>query len=87
MLIDPEGDHDHWENLVSTHFIMASLNLKVIVCEFFPHSEEMDHTYASQVEVVPPEEAEELRNYEQGEERLLDFNIPTSLENAVINIC
>ena len=88
VLIDPEGDHDSLgKTLYPRDFIMALPKPKghMGLNEFFPDNEEMDHTYASQVEIVPPEEAEELRNYEQGEERLLDFNIPTSLENAVID--
>ena len=53
--------------------------------EFFPDNDEMDLTHASQVTVVPPEDAQELRNYEDDGEKIPDFNVPTSLENAIID--
>ena len=53
--------------------------------EFFPDNDEMDLTHASQVTVVPPEDAQELRNYEDDGEKIPDFNVPISLENAIID--
>ena len=46
--------------------------------EFFPDDIDMDHTYASQVSIVPPDEANELRNYEDDGRLLPDFDIPES---------
>ena len=37
--------------------------------EFFPDNDEMDLTHASQVTIVPPEDAQELRNYEDDGEK------------------
>ena len=53
--------------------------------EFFPDDIDMDHTYASQVSIVPPDEANELRNYEDDGRLLPDFDIPESLEKAIMD--
>lgn len=89
VLIDPEGDHDSLgKTLYPRDFIMALPKPEghMGLNEFFPDNDEMDHTYASQVTIVPPEDAEELRNYEDDDDTFIsDFDIPRSLENAIID--
>ncbi len=88
VLINPEDDHESLgKTLYPRDFIMAlpkpdgHLGLN----EFFPDNEDMDQTHASQVRVVPADQAEELRSFESEENDVPDFNIPESLENAIID--
>ena len=88
VLIDPEEDHESLgKTLYPRDFIMALPKPEghMGLNEFFPDNDEMDYTYASQVVIVPRDEAQELRNYEDDENNIPDFNIPESLENAIID--
>jgi hypothetical protein len=88
VLIDPEGDHDSLgKTLYPRDFIMALPKPEghMGLNEFFPDDIEMNHTHASQVTIVPPGEAEELRNYENDDSSISDFDIPNSLEDAIID--
>lgn len=53
--------------------------------EFFPTNWNEDEKQDTQVRVVPDDEAEELRSYEDDGENIPDFYIPESLENAIID--
>ena len=88
VLIDPEDDHPSLgKTLYPRDFIMALPKPEghMGLDEFFPGNEEMDLTHASQVHIVPLEDAQELRKYEDDEFDVPDFNIPKSLENALID--
>ena len=88
VLIDPEGDHDSLgKTLYPRDFIIALPKPEghMGLNEFFPDDIDMDHTYASQVSIVPPDEANELRNYEDDGRLLPDFDIPESLKKAIMD--
>jgi len=53
--------------------------------EFFPSIWNEDNQTDSQVRIVPDDEAEELRSYEEDGREIPDFNVPKSLENAIID--
>ena len=53
--------------------------------EFFPTNWNEDEKPDTQVRVVPDDQAEELRSYEDDGEDIPDFHIPESLENAIID--
>ena len=89
VLIDPEDDHDSLgKTLYPRDFITALPKPEghMGLNEFFPDHPDMDFTHASQVNCVPYDEAEELRNLDAEEgQSSLNFELPDSIQIAVMD--
>ena len=88
VLINPEEEHESLgKTLYPRDFILAlpKPDGHMGLNELFPDSPDMDQTYASQTWIVPNDEANELRSYENEENYIPDFDVPESLEISIID--
>ena len=88
VLISESDDHPQLgKTLYPRDFILAlpKPDFHMGLEEFFPSVWDEENETDSQVRIVPKEDANELRSYEDEGREVPDFNIPKSLENAIID--